>query len=391
MSGLRAAMGALAVLFAGCAPLNFLYQSPPNPVPPVFASTPDGWKIALYRYAPTHVVASNDPVILCHGNALNNYFWHLEDPRDFGRYLQRRGFDVWLVDLRGHGASRLVNPFAGNYLGDQVAKHDPYNWSLEDYAMRDIDAVIGEVLKRTGKSRVNWIGHSMGGMIMYLRLGYAGDDRVANFIAVSSPMDVPRPPSDMIEEMATNPDANMQAVIEKRMMASILHNLAILKTVLMTPLDVLYYNRDCMPDETVIRFYANAVENIPPKVNDQLMAMSVKGHLMSVNGEIDYARLLSNVKTPILCVTGKADELAPPEAVRYAFNSVSSADKTFHVFSRASNCPRDYGHCDIICGMGADKDVYPYLCKWLISRSGRRAPPASRPASAPAPASRSAD
>ena len=328
-------------------------------------------------------MAGRYPVILCHGNALNNYFWHLESTNDFGRYLQKRGFDVWLVDLRGHGVSRLENPFAGNYLGDKVAARDPYDWSLEDYAMKDIDAIIREVLRRTQKRKVIWVGHSMGGMIMYLRLALVADERVAGFVAVSSPVVIPKPPSVMLHEIATIPDKNLESVIEKRMMAGILHNIAIFKTLLMTPMDILYYNRDHMPDETVICFYANAVENIPPRVNEQLMAMVRDGEVRSPDGETRYVKMLMNVTTPILCVGGKADELAPPQAIRFAYGNVSSEDKSFHIFGRANKGMHDYGHCDIICGNSAEQEVYPYLTKWLLTRGRVRRAPASRPAGAP--------
>ena len=363
---------AAVAFLSGCAPLNVFYASPSNPESPVYAETSDGWKIAIYHYKPRSGLDWLDPVILCHGNALNNYFWHIDRRHNFAKYLSQRRYDVWLVDLRGHGRSRLANPFAGEYIGDNVARRDPYDWTLEDYALKDLDAIISEVLKQTGKKRLTWIGHSMGGMVMFLRLGLVGDDRVARFAAVSSPVIIPRPPSALLHEI-TELDAGLQDIIEKRMMASILQNLAVLKTVIMTPLDVLYYNRDNMPDNTVVRFYANAIENIPPRVNDQLTEMIKCGEFVSPDCKTSYAKLLGNIKVPMLLVTGKADELAPPEAVRYAYNGVASRDKTFHLFCRANRHLRNYGHCDIIIGEGAEKEVYPFLLKWLRSQSKKSA------------------
>jgi len=365
-------LASLAALLSGCAPLNVFYASPANPEAPVYAETSDGWKIAVYHYKPKNGLDWLDPVVLCHGNALNNYFWHIDRARNFAQYLSKRRYDVWLVDLRGHGRSRLANPFAGEFVGENVAPRDPYDWTLEDYALKDLDAVIAEVLKRTGKKQLTWIGHSMGGMVMFLRLGLVGDERVARFAAISSPVVIPRPPTELLQEM-TEMDAGLQNIIEKRMMASILQNLAVFKTVLMTPLDVLYYNRDNMPDDTVVRFYANAIENIPPRVNDQLTEMIRRGEFVSPDGKTSYARLLGNIKVPMLLVTGKADELAPPEAVRYAYDHVGSTDKTFHLFGRANKHLRNYGHCDIINGDGAEKEVYPFILKWLRAQSKKSA------------------
>jgi len=365
-------MALLAILAAGgCAVFN--PPSPANPAEPVFAKTTDGWVIALYRYEPRSISAARDPVVLCHGNALNNYFWHLDRRINFARYLQQRGFDVWLVDLRGHGQSRLANPFAGSFVGENVKQADPYGWTLEDHALKDIDAIITEVLKQTGRKKLTWIGHSMGGMIMFLRLGVMGDDRVARFGAVSSPLISPKPPSEMIYEQTYNPDAGIERIIEARMMAGILHNIAIVKPVLDTPLDVLYYNRDNITNRVMVRFYANAIENITPKVNEQLRRMSKTGEFMSADGKTSYAKLASKIDLPILLVTGKCDELAPPAALRFAYNTVASSDKTFRIFSRASHSARDYGHCDIINGLDAEKDVFPFIHEWLVQHSKKAA------------------
>src|SRR4249920_3462141 len=45
------------------------------------------------------------PVLLVHGYGQNRYAWHLP-ARSFSNYLARAGFDVWNLELRGHGRSR---------------------------------------------------------------------------------------------------------------------------------------------------------------------------------------------------------------------------------------------------------------------------------------------
>jgi len=362
----------LTAVVSGCSPMNIFYGSPANPEGPFFAETEDGWKIAIYRHPSKNTLDWMDPVILCHGNALNNYFWHLDSTHNFAQYLAKRRYDVWLVDLRGHGRSRLSNPFAGEYIGDNVVERDPYDWTLEDYALRDLDTIITEVLKRTGKKRVTWIGHSMGGMVMYARLGLVNDERVSRFAAISSPVVLPTPPTEMLHE-AANLDAGLQDIIEKRTMASILQNMAVLKTVLMTPLDVLYYNRDNMRDDTIVRFYANAIENIPPRVNEQLGMMIKTGKFLSPDKKTVYPDLLKNITIPILMVCGKSDELAPPAAIHFAYNNVGSKDKTLHIFTRANKHLRNYGHCDIINGLGAETEVFPFIYKWLRNQSKKTA------------------
>ena len=52
----------------------------------------------------------------------------------------------------------------------------------------DVPAILDYVQRETGHDRVNWVGHSMGGMLMfpYLELEPAGHERIANFVAMGS-------------------------------------------------------------------------------------------------------------------------------------------------------------------------------------------------------------
>ena len=68
------------------------------------ARTRDGWRLALYRF-PLRRSAHRTPVLLCHGMSSNR--WDMDGPGriSMARYLQRRGYDVWVVELRGAGRS----------------------------------------------------------------------------------------------------------------------------------------------------------------------------------------------------------------------------------------------------------------------------------------------
>ena len=48
---------------------------------------------------------SGSPILLVHGFGQNRYAWHLP-ARSFANHLATAGFDVYNLDLRGHGRSR---------------------------------------------------------------------------------------------------------------------------------------------------------------------------------------------------------------------------------------------------------------------------------------------
>ncbi len=92
------------------------------------------------------------PVLLVHGYGQNRYAWHLP-ARSFSNYLARAGFDVFNLDLRGHGRSR--------HLGAHRPTH------VTEFVTEDIPAAVEEVQRISGGRAIYYVGHSMGGLIGY--------------------------------------------------------------------------------------------------------------------------------------------------------------------------------------------------------------------------------
>jgi pimeloyl-ACP methyl ester carboxylesterase len=63
--------------------------------------------------------ASLGPVVLVHGFAQNRYSWQLSG-RSLQAYLADKGFDVWNVELRGHGRSRVEGSLSASCFDDYV-------------------------------------------------------------------------------------------------------------------------------------------------------------------------------------------------------------------------------------------------------------------------------
>src|SRR5687767_5683513 len=64
-------------------------------------ATDDGADIVL-EHLPT---IGGPAVVLVHGISSNHLFWDLEPQRSLAQHLQRQGYDVWNLDLRGHGTA----------------------------------------------------------------------------------------------------------------------------------------------------------------------------------------------------------------------------------------------------------------------------------------------
>ena len=94
--------------------------------------------LAMVRKRAADGEGTRAPVLLVHGFGQNRYTWHLP-ARSFSNYLARAGFDVFNLDLRGHGRSR--------HFGARRCR------GVEDYVREDIPAAVEEVQALSGGRR----------------------------------------------------------------------------------------------------------------------------------------------------------------------------------------------------------------------------------------------
>ncbi|MDK2778894.1 MAG: alpha/beta hydrolase [Pseudomonadota bacterium] len=92
---------------------------------------------------------TGQPVILLHGSFTNRGFWLSGKGEGLARYLLDAGFDVWLMEMRGHGLSPRNTDYRNN--------------TLERYVLHDLPAVTEFVHEQTEQLPV-WMGHSLGGV-----------------------------------------------------------------------------------------------------------------------------------------------------------------------------------------------------------------------------------
>jgi pimeloyl-ACP methyl ester carboxylesterase len=131
----------------------------PTPAPLiVHIPTADGARVAVKR----RPRAGGVPVIFLHGLAVNADLWDLPEVRgpDFhyrslAAVLWDAGYDVWLVNLRGHGAPRMHStPPPGQT-----------DWCVDHFILFDLPAVVEHVVAATDR-RPFVIGASMGSMTL---------------------------------------------------------------------------------------------------------------------------------------------------------------------------------------------------------------------------------
>lgn len=133
------------------------------------AVTSDGWTLALTRYQarpqPWDQPLLGEPLLMVHGFSQNRHAW---TAGDLVKHLMITGLDVHLLELRGHGKSSraLQRDRAGDH-GRPLPPDYDYRWDFSDYFLSDVPAGIAAVKRKTGRSKIAYAGHSMGGIIGY--------------------------------------------------------------------------------------------------------------------------------------------------------------------------------------------------------------------------------
>jgi pimeloyl-ACP methyl ester carboxylesterase len=340
-----------------------------------FAETPDGWKLALHRYAPEKVDPSRMPVILCHGLGYNSRFWDLVPANNLAEFLRDRGWDTWLLDLRGVGAS--TKPFwywlRGpdlSVFGNPDVEFTQLEWNIEDLILEDVPTAVDFVRKETGAASVAWVGHSLGGII---GMGHIErnpqDSGIGCLVGAATPMIVPQPATVFQRDIKhlrfvlTAMNNRWQSMAQALTLGQ-----------LKTPVDEFYHNEKNMDHVTLQMVRMRVAEDVPAPVLDQLLAMAETGDLTSPDGRFNYSKELSRLTLPALFIAGKVDHSADPEAIHYAYERVASKDKTFRLFGLAWGDSIDYGHDDLILGKRAKEEVFPVIENWLRKKGSGAMP-----------------
>lgn len=335
----------IAAALGGCARYAYPLQSGAAEVLEV--RTSDGWTLALHHFPPPGP-ARPTPVVLCHGVTANLHNWDVDARRSLPRYLARRGFDTYVVELRAAGQS----------------SRDHYRYGFDDYVLRDLPAVVDHVAARGSSGQVHWVGHSLGGMVMYGYLQRVGQRKVRSLTAVGSPPMVIDQNRSLRTARALFP---IGAFFFDRLPSGSLSELGA-PLADHPPVSAIHliWNPDNVDPDVARAVAANATNDTAMNVMRLLVdAGAQRGHVRSIEGDHDYTDGMRRIEVPVLFVAGSIDALAPPAVLAAGFRAVASEDKAMTVFGRANGHRADYGHVDLAIGEAAPDEVFPRVARWL--------------------------
>lgn len=320
-----------------------------------FGTTRDGWRLALIRYRPDKPSAE-PPVLLVHGLAANRYNLDFTDDVSLARHLSGRGFDVWLVELRGRGYSLRPRLFSGLR----------YDWSFDDYAERDLPCAAEVIARATGARRLHLVGFSTGALACYAWLSDPHRAvEVASLVSIGGAAYFAR-----LGRVLSGRVLRSVRFLRHRWMVRVLAPLSGYWHP--SPLQIIH-NPGNLDGAMQRRAMVNLIANFSRNELLQYSHWIQHDVFRALDQHRDYRAELGRITVPALFLAGPRDVLSPPDAVKATFDAVGSRDKQFVLCSRAQGMKVNYGHFDLVIGREAPNEVYPLVGNWLASVEQGRA------------------
>lgn len=288
------------------------------------------------------------PVLLIHGFGQNRYAWHLPS-RSLANALSFAGFDVFNLDLRGHGRSRS---FGGRHAT-----------SVDDYVREDIPGAVEEVLRQSGKRPMFVVGHSLGGLV-----GYGSAPQVAGatlgLVTIGSPYHFTRG-SPSLRMLSLFFEAARRAGLPTPGTPLPLYPVGLAMRTLRHVTDSAAYpmplrgwhpgelEREVLDEHLKLAFDRAGIQ--------ELRTMFEWASSKRFGGATrDYVERFEAMDLPLLVMAGAHDALAPEASVRPAFERSRSRDKSYQA--------APLGHIDLLVGRSAPRTTWATITAWMGQR-----------------------
>jgi pimeloyl-ACP methyl ester carboxylesterase len=292
-----------------------------------------------------------------HGVAANHRNQDLHPDYSLARYLAALGRDVWLPTLRSGHPGILPG----------------YDVRFGSMAKLDVPRAVDAVLARTGAKSIDYVGFSMGGMLIYAALDSGvPHERVRRLATVGSPAEV-RPKMPVPRIVRVVPRYLMPRVpfrFGARLVAFAIEWFE-------TPFHSWVVNPRNVAKGVTQQALVDCIEDIPAGVLYDFAQWSSGDGVVRVEGEPILPKL-AHMDMPALFVAGSADALAPPREVKHAFEVWArehpEVEKRFVILGRDYGSKEDYGHGDLCLGVHVGVELFPMLARFLGPEEGELGP-----------------
>jgi predicted alpha/beta hydrolase len=287
-----------------------------------------GESIHLRRIAPAGAGTDHPAAVLVHGMVENGRVFYSPSDKGLAPFLARRGFDCWVVDLRGHGSSRP-------HVGRSSA------WGQTDELLGDLPTAVDAIEEARGAPPELWIAHSWGGVLcasFFARFpSRAGAVRGCAFFGTKRRVLVRNIPRriqiDLIWKLAARAVVAVAGYLPARRLG-------------------------WGSDDESRGTWADCVRWVRER-----------GPWVDPVDGFDYLAAAPTALPRTLWIAGAADRcLGHPDDVRLFMRECGDPDGEWMLLARAAGFSRDAGHIDMLTHPSAVDDQFPMVAEWLDAR-----------------------
>jgi len=324
-----------------------------------FAPTPDDFEITLTRY----VGDKATPIIFIHGMGCNHWIYDVDKEHSLARYLNNKGWDVWLLDLRTHDGD---GDFIFSLLSDRECI-DRY-WDFDNTLLKiDVVTAVDFVKNKTDSEKVFLSGHSYGGYLAYAYAMMIGEENLSGVITTGA-APYANPPE--VHEFFTKDRGDYgyfdgdYAYVESDGKTATYINLPrvyyIFRALLWGFSDhastMLFYE-DTTPHYIQKRCMLHSDAEAAGVYVDMMFGKDpyeYNGFWFDPQTLYNYSGNLDKITVPILFIAGDEDPQDPAEDIFRAYENVSSIDKEFYSFP-------EHSHMDLLMGDNVSDLIFPKI------------------------------
>ncbi len=269
--------------------------------------------------------STGPPVLFVHGSIENGRVFYSNSGRGLAPFLARRGFDCYVADLRGRGASRPAISSSSHY-------------GQTEAIVEDLAALAAAIEKRRGEILQHWVAHSWGGVLV--------SSHLARF-----PERIPRV-------------ASLTYFGVKRRI--LVRNLARLLMI-----DLGWRGIHTLVAAVVGYLPARRLgfgsDNETRRSHAQCRAWVRDGPWIDPGDGFDYGGALRAVSLPRCLYLAAARDgcLGNPQDVQAFIAESGPHECHFRLLARARGNLHDYGHISMLTHPDAERDHFPLVSSWI--------------------------
>ena len=320
-------------------------------------STQDKSSITLTRYNGI----KRPSIMLVHGMSVNHKIFDWDNNHSLARFLNKEGWDVWMLDLRTHDGD-------GDFIFLKNSDREYINryWDFDKTLLKiDVVTAVDFIKEKSENDSIYFLGHSYGGYLAYAYAELIGEENLSGIITTGSSAMSTYVPTPLYKnfkygikignKVFVNPIGLRRSHLSYLLIQMLIKNLE-------GSSNGIFYNNTT--PSYIKKEFVYSFDDEPAGVYvDMIFGKDQRlygEHWVDPQTLYDYTANLNKITVPSLLLVGDEDSDDPMKDVYKTYENISSINKKFLHFA-------EHGHLDLLLGDNSSTLIFPEINNWLNS------------------------